>query len=84
MGPVVRARPVGGSALRETASECNVHKEGSLDILGKVRQGAETWNQQMEEITHAVSNVRIDANFKITGQGFTNRTHAKEFIQVLD
>ena len=71
MGPVVGTRPVGGSALRETASERKANKEGSLDILGKVRQIVETWNQQMEEITHAVSTLSIDANFKITGQGFT-------------
>ena len=85
MGP--RARPVDGPTLRQTASECEVNKDGSLDIIAKVRQGAEAWNQQREKIVQAIANrtkrtygqdkkVKIDATFNMTEQRFTNRTHA--------
>lgn len=84
MGPVVEARTVDSSTFRETASEREENKEGSLEILRKVRQGAEAWNQQREKINQASANltkrtsgqakVRIGASIKMTGSGFTNRT----------
>ena len=45
VGPIVGARPIDGSLVRETASEREACEEESLDILGKVRQATGTWNQ---------------------------------------
>ena len=53
VGAVARARPVDGSTIREMASEREVREKESLGILRNVRQGAETWNQQKEEIIQA-------------------------------
>ena len=89
MRPVAGARPIGGSKVRETASEREACEEESLDMLGKVRQATGTWNQRREEITQAAPShkkgpmvksekVKIDASFKKTGCDFPirYRTHA--------
>ena len=75
--PVTGARPVGDSVLMETVSKLEASEKESLDILGKVGQIAETWNQQREEITQATPShkegptvksrkVKIDTSFKMT------------------
>ena len=54
MGPIAGARPVSGLRVRETVSEREACEEESLDILRKVKQATETWNQRRGEITEAV------------------------------
>ena len=67
--------------MRETASEREACEEESLDILWKVKQATETWNQRREEITQAALShtkgpvvksreFKIDASFKMKGKGF--------------
>ena len=81
MGPIPGAGPVNGLRVRETASEREAYEEELLDILRKVRQATETWNQRREEITQAALShtkvpviksreVKIDASFKMRGRGF--------------
>ena len=80
MGPIPGAGPVNGLRVRETASEREVHEEELLDILRKVMQVTETWNQRREEITQAALShtkgpvvksreVKIDASFNMRDRG---------------
>ena len=81
VGPIAGARPVDGLRMRETASEREACEEKSQDILRKVRQATEIWNQRRKKITQAArshtkgpvvksTKVKIDASFKMADRGF--------------
>ena len=83
MEPRAGTGPVSGWEVRETASECEASEGESLDILRKVKQITETWNQRRGEITQAVLShtkgpmvksrkVKINASFRMKARrGFT-------------